>query len=581
MSNRIRGACLAALVSLLVNVSLQGQQPAPANQPTAKDVVKAVSKAETPKAPKDSIERIKDEGMNRSQVMKILSHLTDVIGPRLTASPAMKRANEWTRDTMAGWGLKDAHLESWGPFGRGWSLERFSAQVVEPQCIPLIAYPKAWSPGFDAPLTAEIVGLDVKAEADLMNYKGKVKGKAVLISPAREVAARFEPLATRLTDSELLKLADASEPNTRRGQTTGSTGSAPSGSPSSSNQRAERSLAQKMLQFLLDEGAALLVEGSRLGDGGTLFVGGASVPGEPQRPTPGSVPRISAWSKDAPKTIPQIVVSKEHYNRLLRMLEQGQTLKLAVDLAVRFHEEDVMGYNTVAEIPGTDLQSEVVMLGAHLDSWHSGTGATDNAAGVAVCMESMRILQALKLQPKRTIRVGFWTGEEQGLLGSKAYVAEHFGKETTESVADKDKQTAREKFSAYFNIDNGTGKVRGVYLQGNESVRPIFRTWLAPFRDMGATTLSITNTGGTDHLSFDAIGLPGFQFIQDGVEYNTRTHHSNQDLYDRAQADDLKQASVIMAAFIYNTAMRDEKLPRKPASAKSQTPPSRGTAGSE
>ena len=281
--------------------------------------------------------------------------------------------------------------------------------------------------------------------------------------------------------------------------------------------------------------------------------------------------RINAWDKNA-KSVPQIVVASEHYNRTVRMLQAGERLRMTIDLAVQFHDEDLMGYNTIAEIPGTDLKDEVVMLGGHMDSWHAGTGATDNAAGVAVCMEAVRILKALNLQPRRTIRVALWSGEEQGLFGSRAYVAEHFGAFTTNPTtapgttaqSTLQKKPDYEKLSAYYNLDNGTGRIRGVYLQGNEAVRPLFRQWLAPFREMGAQTLTISNTGGTDHLSFDAIGLPGFQFIQDEIEYDTRTHHSNMDVFDRVQADDMKQASVIMAAFIYNTAMLNERLPRKP-----------------
>jgi Zn-dependent M28 family amino/carboxypeptidase len=292
------------------------------------------------------------------------------------------------------------------------------------------------------------------------------------------------------------------------------------------------------------------------------------------------------------KIIPQMVLAIEHYNRLVRMIQAGEPVKMAVDLSVAWQDTDPMGYNTIAEIPGTDLKDEIVMLGGHMDSWHSGTGATDNGAGCAVAMEAVRIIQALGLKPRRTIRIALWSGEEQGLLGSRAYVAQHFGSlqpATTSSAGPGggavigngngngaaapqgqlpmalNKKPEYENFSGYFNLDNGTGKIRGVYLQGNESIRSLFRQWLAPFREMGANTLSISNTGGTDHLSFDGIGLPGFQFIQDEIEYDTRTHHSNQDVFDRIQADDMKEASMIMAAFVYNTAMRDEKLPRKPA----------------
>jgi len=525
------------------------------------------------------IDRIKDEGMNRSQVMKTLSYLTDVIGPRLTNSPNMKRANEWTRDEMTKWGLQNAHLEPWGPFGRGWSLKRFSAQVTEPQSIPLIAFPKAWSPGTNGTITGDVVYLNAKDEAELEQFKGKLKGAIVLTSGMREVKARFEALGTRRDEKDLLSLADAPEPR----------GGLRRMFQMSPEQRAAMMFGAKKNQFLLDEGAAVSIDPSRIGDGGTIFVQSASVPQPvPTGPIGPNTRGLSPYDKSAPKLTPQLVLAVEHYNRLVRMIEAGEKVKMAVDLAVEFHDTDLMGYNTIAEIPGTDLKDEIVMLGGHMDSWHAGTGATDNGAGVAVGMEAMRIIQALGLKPRRTIRIALWSGEEQGLLGSRAYVAEHFGKletPTTPTGAGNGNGGATgtpaapvlvtkpdyEKLSAYFNLDNGTGKIRGVYLQGNEAVRPLFRQWLTAFRDRpeektswGASTLSISNTGGTDHLAFDAIGLPGFQFIQDEIEYDTRTHHSNQDVFDRIQGDDMKQAATIMAAFVYNTAMLDQKLPRKP-----------------
>lgn len=543
-----RHACIVLLFVFLVSPCIAfAQQPANSAAP-AKD-------------PNDPIERIKDEGMNRSQVMQTLSYLSDVIGPRLTASPGMKRANEWTRDQLSKWGLQNAHLEAWGPFGRGWTLKRFSAQVSEPLDIPLIAYPKAWSPATAGPLTADVVYVDAKDEADLQRFKGKLKGAIVLTAPMREVKARFEPMGTRRDEKNLLTLADAPapRPGARRGNPEGPVA---------------RVFAMRKYQFFEDEGAAMLVDPSRIGDGGTIFVQSATVP---QAVTPESfapdAPRlIQPYDKTAGPIVPQLVLAVEHYNRIARMIEAGEKVKMTVDIAVAWQDVDPMGYNTVAEIPGSDLKDEIVMLGGHMDSWHAGTGATDNGAGVAVAMEAVRILQALNLKPRRTIRVALWTGEEEGLLGSKAYVAEHFGKmDTPAPVAGASPAPGvlttkpdYEKFSSYFNLDNGTGKIRGVYLQGNESVRPLFREWLAPFRDMGASTLTISNTFGTDHLSFDAIGLPGFQFIQDEIEYDSRTHHSNQDVFDRIQGDDMKQAATIMAAFIYNAAMRDDKLPRKP-----------------
>lgn len=583
MSRPFRAIATLAIAALFPAVSLLAQPPAPptiSNEPTAKEVIKKIE-ASTPKLRStDPVERIKEEAEKKSQVMATLSQLTDVIGPRLTGSPGLKRANEWTRDKLASWGLEKAHLESWGPFGRGWSLKRFSAQVIEPQCIPLIAYPKAWSPGTDGVLVGEVVHFEAKTDADFAKYKGKLKGAIVLTGPRSEAVAHFEPLGTRLTDSQLRELADAPEPAVRNSQTP------PRERRGITPERlAQIEPARKAAKFLADEGAGLLIEPSRQGDGGTLFVAQASIPSELTFGTPdvSGVRRVSPWDKDAPRFAPQVVMAKEHYNRLARMLKQGETLKMAVDLAIQFHDDDAMAYNTVAEIPGGDLKDEVVMLGGHLDSWHSGTGATDNAAGVAVALEAVRILKALDLKPRRTVRVALWTGEEQGLLGSRAYVTRHFGKTpapffggppppaSSNGQAPKDSSASAptasaefERFSAYFNLDNGAGKIRGVYLQGNEAVRPIFRKWLQPFKGMGATTLSAANTSGTDHLSFDGIGLPGFQFIQDPVEYASRTHHSNQDLYDRIQPADLKQAAAVLAAFVYNTAILDEKLPRKP-----------------
>ena len=559
-------AATLLLLALFVPYAAFGQQPG-AQQP-APD-------------PNDPIVRIRDEGMNRSQVMQTLSYLSDVIGPRLTASPGMKHANNWTRETLEKWGMQNAHLEAWGPFGRGWSLKRFSAQVTDPLTIPLIAYPKAWSPATNGAVTGIVVYLDAKNEADLEKYKGKLKGAIVLTQAPRELKARFEPLGTRRDEKNLLALADANPPGGGGNRGAGGGGG---GFRMTPEQRAAANFSTRKLLFAQEEGAAVLADASRAGDGGTIFVQQATVPVLlPDVTPPGPpAPRQNAYDKVAPKILPQIVLANEHYNRIVRMLQAGESVKMEVNIGVEWQDADLMGYNTVAEIPGSDptLKDEIVMLGGHMDSWHAGTGATDNGAGVAVAMEAMRIIQTLGLKPKRTIRIGLWTGEEEGLLGSAAYVAQHFGKlepgnpgvvppgTPNSQPAAPPKLTTMpdyEKFDAYFNLDNGTGKIRGVYLQGNETVRPLFRQWLTPFRDLGAQTLSISNTGGTDHLSFDRIGLPGFQFIQDEIEYDTRTHHSNMDVFDRIQADDMKQAATIMAAFVYQTAMRDEKIPRKPA----------------
>jgi carboxypeptidase Q len=554
------------------------------------------------------VARIRDEGLNRSEVMTTLSYLTDITGSRLTGSSGLRHASEWSRDQFKSWGLVNSRLEPWGPFGRGWSLQRFSAQVIAPQTIPLIAFPKAWSPGLGAkPFEGDVVHVDIKKPEDFEKFRGKLRGKIVLDGAASEMKLRFEPLALRRTDTQLMQLANSdgtSGPPRPPG--------APTSSLASPEQRAALALTPQRYQFFSEEGVRVLLQPSRIGESGTLFAAGATVypprnakaappPREKTAPVAtkkaaGPLRGVSPWKIDAPPIIPQLVLATEHFNRLVRMAQHGEKIRALVDLQAKYHTDDLMAANVLAEIPGGDLGSEIVMLGAHLDSWHSATGATDNAAGCAVVMEAVRILQKLELKPRRTIRVALWTGEEQGLLGSKAYVAEHFGapKSTTTSgtpparndadpfavpsrsipPAEIEKKPAHGQLTAYFNLDNGAGKIRGVYLQNNEAARPIFRQWLKPFKDLGAETLTLANTGGTDHLSFDAVGLPGFQFIQDELEYNTRTHHGNMDFYDRTVAEDLRQAAVIMAAFVYQAAMRDEKIPRKPAPAAPPVPTS-------
>lgn len=508
----------------------------------------------------EMMKKIRAEGLERSQVMDTLSWLTDVNGHRLTGSPGMKAANEWTKKKLAEYGLQNAQLEAWGPFGRGWSFEKVSVNVTEPTPYPVIGYPKAWTPGTNGPVVAEAIFAEIQTEADFEKYRGKLKGAIVLISPLRPVNALFKAPGVRYTDEELLKLAnDEIEPRGAFNE------------DRIRQMRQAAALNTQKAEFFKKEGAAVLVDIDRVtenGGGGTVFVGSGGT-----------------RDKSAPQALSSITIAIEHYGRIVRTLQKGVKVKMEVDIKARFHDEDLMGYNTVAEIPGTDKKDEIVMLGGHLDSWHTGTGATDNAAGCAVAIEAMRILKALGVQPRRTVRIALWSGEEQGLLGSRAYVSEHFAARPAPTGNPPREQFAgmaapqgplnikpnHEKFSVYFNLDNGTGKIRGVYMQGNEAVRPIFRAWLAPFRDLGASTLTIQNTGGTDHLAFDAVGLPGFQFIQDEVEYDARTHHSNMDVYERLQADDMKQAAVIMAAFVYNAAMRDQKLPRKALPGAAQT----------
>jgi carboxypeptidase Q len=516
--------------------------------------------AQVEKVDLEVMKKIRAEGMERSQVMDTLSWLTDVVGYRLTGSPNMKKSHEWTKARLTEWGLVNAAVEPWGPFGRGWSFDKVSAHVIEPTPFPLIAYPEAWTPGTNGPVVGEVVMVNIQSEADFDKYKGQLKGKVVMTGPARELKAWFGPLGERLTDAELLKMANDLPPAGGGGRQM---------NPEQMQaMRARMALMPKINAFLLAEGAAAQLKLARIGDGGTVFVQGGG-----------------SREKNGPPSLPSLQLTAEHYGRITRILAKGVPVKVEINVTARYHDEDLMGYNTVAEIPGTDKSDELVMLGGHLDSWHGGTGATDNGAGVAVAMEAVRILKALGVQPRRTVRIALWGGEEQGLLGSRGYVRKHFAERQLSPQQQQQLQQQRdemsrmmasmnplgplvtkpahEKFAAYFNLDNGTGKIRGVYLQGNEKVRPIFRAWLAPFHDLGAATLTLQNTGGTDHLAYDAVGLPGFQFIQDPIEYDTRTHHSNMDTYERIQADDMKQAAVIMAAFVYNAAMRDEKLPRK------------------
>lgn len=515
----------------------------------------AIAPAQTsaPKYDSAAVAQIKDEGMNRSKVMETLSMISDIYGPRLTWSPGYKRAANWAASTLTAWGMENAHLESFTPMGKGWTLKEYTANVHGPQNFPLISYPKAWSPSVSA--TGEFIHFDATTDSAIETFRGKLKGKFVLLSDSREIKAHFNPEATREADSSLLEMANADNPTNNRGRRRFEM----------TPEMKKRALVDYNKILLCEKEGAVGILTIGRGDGGTIFVQQASVPSHPDTP---STKRVSVYDPKAPKILPQIQVGAEHYNRLVRMLKKGETLKLDVSLEAAFTKPD-SGYNVIAEIPGSDLKDEIVMIGAHFDSWHAGTGATDNGTGSAVCMEALRILKTLNLKPRRTIRIGLWGGEEQGLHGSEAYVKRHFGEKGDSIVPMKYKPDA-EKFSVYFNDDNGSGKIRGVFMQGNEQVRPIFRSWLKPFENMGAETLTLQNTGGTDHLSFDAIGLPGFQFIQDELEYSSRTHHSNMDLYDRAQEDDLKQASVIMATFAYNAAILPEKFPRKP-----QPPPQR------
>jgi len=508
----------------------------------------------------DMMTRIRYEGFRNSKIMETASGLMDGIGPRLTGSPNLKHANEWTRDQLTAFGLTNAHLESWGPFGRGWANQFVSVRMISPDTAPFIAYAKAWTPGTNGPVKAKCVRVKIAEKKDFDKYRGKLAGMIALFGPDPEVKVVDKPMFERLGDKELADIAQYQLPNEKTGFRF--------------SEYLKRMAFQKdVAKFLADEKVLAIVDhGYGNFGGGTVFVQSGG-----------------SWKSGETVSVPAVTVALEQWDRVARLLEQKKDVELDLNVSNTFYDDDPMQYNTVAEIPGTDKEKrdEVVMLGAHLDSWHAGTGATDNGAGTVVMMEAVRILQALDVKPRRTIRIALWTGEEEGLLGSQNYVQQHFG--ARPAMDDPDMKgmptlirreagpvtvkPEQAKLAAYFNVDNGSGKIRGVYLQENAAVEPIFEAWMQPFHDLGMSTITMRNTGGTDHLSFDAVGIPGFQFIQDPLDYDTRTHHSNMDVYDRLQADDLKQAAVIVAGFVYDAAMRDQMLPRKPIEKPLPKPP--------
>jgi carboxypeptidase Q len=510
--------------------------------------------------------RIKTEAFDNSRVMDTLGYLTDVYGPRLTASPEFREAADWAVKRLQGYGLENTRLEKWGPFGRSWTVKQYAVEMLEPRYALLDAVALAWSDHTNGPVTAEAVlapfgngrqeNNPKKLEADLNRYmaewKGKLRGKIVLLSPAREVRPETQASFTRYSDRELSDLAAAPAPAAKlvdlkdlkfpddSAEERRFLQSLPA---AVRDQFADerRQLTARRAKFLRDEGVLAVLNNTNTSRDALVFAQAAG----------------SYDAKDALGS-PTFVVTGEQYNRMVRLVEKKIPVKLRVSLQMETSNSNVDSYNVTGEIPGGAKKDELIMIGAHLDSWHGGTGATDNAAGSAVMIEVMRILKALNLKLDRTVRIALWSGEEQGLLGSKAYVKEHFGDPATMKLSE-----AHAKFSGYFNLDNGSGKIRGVYLQNNDAMRPVFEQWLAPFRDQGVSTISIRNTGGTDHLSFDAVGLPGFQFIQDPLAYDTITHHSNMDTLDHVQAADLMQAAAVIATVVYDAANRTEPLPRK------------------
>ena len=507
-------------------------------------------------------QRIREEGLQHSHVMEYASALTDDIGPRLTGSPNMAKANAWTRDQLTAMGCVNAHLEDWGEFGMGWQQLNTWVRMTSPDTAVFIAQATPWSPSTNGVVSGEAVYVNIQDEKDFDKYRGKLAGKVVFLGEMRDVPPVDKALFERYTDKELEEIAEY---------------------PVSDRQARDLQarlrvymqryqLADKIAQFLADEKALAVVRPSRDGkngggSGGTIFDdNGAALGRQP-------------YLADHKVKVPVVVMAIENYGRVYRLLEAHVPVTIEMDVETKFTGDHEHGYDTIAEIPGTDpkLKDEIVMVGGHLDSWIAGTGATDNGAGSVVAMEVMRILKALDVHPRRTIRIALWSGEEEGLFGSRGYVKQHFGYAAPLNTPDQQNlpeflrktgpleiKPEQKLVSAYFNVDNGSGKIRGVYLQENAAVAPIFAQWIAPLKDLGVTTISMRNTGGTDHLSFDAVGIPGFQFIQDDLDYESRTHHSNMDTYERLQAADLKQIATVEAIFVYNAAMRDQMIPRKP-----------------
>jgi carboxypeptidase Q len=493
--------------------------------------------------------KIRDEGLNHSQALDHVGWLADVYGPRLQGSPAMRQAADWVMKKLTGWGMTSVHQEKW-PFGKGWALQRFSANMIEPQVLPLIGVPRSWTAGTTGPITADVTRVDIHSDADFAKYRGQLAGKIVLTQPVRDVKTLEGIIVQRWTDT---LLAEAM------------TMPIPSATPPAAEGAARGpSLADKIQKFFADEKVAATFD---RGSDAFVVAGDNQMSWRTQRTDGGTIFPSAGGGRDGDpaNTVPSVTLAVEHYNRMLRILDKGIPVKVELNVQTQFYDEtDGNGMNVFGDLAGSDPNGEFVLLGAHLDSVGTGGGATDNAAGVAVMMEAMRILKTIGATPRRTIRLGLWGGEEEGLLGSKAYVQAHLGDPKTMAL-----KPEHQKLAAYYNLDNGTGRIHGVWMQGNLAIVPIFEDWIKPLRDLQVTTLTPQSVRGSDYLSFDDVGLPAFQFMQDRLEYNSRTHHSNMDVVDRVQRDDLVQMAVVVATFAYNTAMRPEKLPRKPLPAPS------------
>jgi len=515
-----------------------------------------------------AIAQIREEGLSRSQVMDHISWLSDVYGPRLTGGPGILQASDWAMKKFTEWGLANPHRETW-QFGRGWSLVRFHATMIEPQVQPLIGFPGSWTPGTNGTITGEVVRVQIDTEADFEKYRGKLSGRIVLTQPAREVRMLEGTIVSRMGEKEMAEAATTPVPRPRAGGPGAAGRGGRGGAPSTGS--GQGTMANRIQQFYKAEGVAATF--NRGGDNVTASIG-SDLSMQQQRPDGGTIFPSGGGSRttDPATIVPSVTLAVEHYNRMIRVLDKGVPVKVELNLETKFYDETTPnGFNTVAEIPGTDpvLKDEVVLLGAHLDTVAASTGATDNATGSGAMMEAMRILKTIGVKPRRTIRVALWGGEEEGLLGSRAYARDHYGDPATMQL-----KPEHAKISAYFNSDNGTGRVRGIWLQGNFAVKPVFAQWIEPLRDLGVDALGPRAVASTDHSSFDALGIPAFQFMVDRLEYNSRTHHSNMDTFDRVQRDDMVQQATVIAVFAYNAAMRDEKLPRKPL----PKPSGRGTA---
>jgi carboxypeptidase Q len=527
MGIRMRAAPLAALLTAVVVAQ------APAQQVAQERVDLHV------------VERIRDEGFNRSQIEPLARHLNDVIGPRLTGSTGMRRANDWTAETFRGWGLQNVAVEPWGEFGRSWERVSYAGRITQPFVQPLIAQPLAWSGSTRGTQEGPVIAIEATTPDDLAQYRGRLRGAWIL--PQRHVphSPEFQEHMRRFPADDLLRPAPTQPgpPPEVQARLEAQARAAAQGDPQA--QQAQQAMAQQRAQQFAQQGPAIgaALDSMAKAEGALGYL----------RPSqwPYGILRVAGMNRTDANPLPNLVISHDQYGQLWRNATNGVTSRVEVNVQNRFLTDDLRAYNTLADLPGSDLAGEYVIIGAHLDSWHTGTGATDNAAGSVIMMEAMRILKTLGLQPRRTVRIGLWSGEEQGLLGSRNYVRNH--------------AELHDRISVYLNIDNGTGRLRGIWNQSNVAATPIFEQLLWPFRDIGIVAVRHGNTGGTDHLAFDAAGIPGFNFIQDPIEYSLRTHHSSADTFDRLVIDDLMQAAVIVASTAYHLAMRDEMFPRKPA----------------